>query len=74
MPRVTRQELSKTQERRIDALEPRIARGERDLHAAQAAWAAAVRKIGISAVARRMGLEPQTVRERVMVIERRAER
>lgn len=57
--------------RRLDALQARIERAEDQADHARALWAATVRAVGISAVARRMGISRQTLAERIKAIEAR---
>jgi hypothetical protein len=57
--------------RRLEALEARIDRAEGQAAEARREWAALVRRVGIAAVARRLGVARQTLTERVQAIEAR---
>lgn len=71
VPGLSQQKLSKAGERRLAAAERAITKAEGDLSAARQAWAETVRELGISAVARSLGVTPAAISERIKVIERR---
>lgn len=58
------QVLNRAQVRRLEA-------AERAIDRAEAAWARAVRELGIAACARHLGITPQALSSRLRVIERR---
>jgi DNA-binding phage protein len=54
----------------LQSADRRLEDAEDDLIEARRAWAAVVRRLGISAVARELGVSRQAVRDRVLRIER----
>ena len=64
-------DISDRDARKLDALMARIERGEAQADEARRQWAGLVRRVGIAAVARRMGLARQTLAERIRTIEGR---
>ncbi len=74
VPGVPRQALRARDVRRLEAAERRIERAREALTEAELAWAAIVREVGQAAVARRIGISPQALAERLRRIEQRAER
>jgi hypothetical protein len=64
--------LNARDQARLRAAGRRLEEAEADLIEARRAWAAVVRRIGISAVARELGVSRQAVRDRVLRIERGA--
>jgi len=72
MPGVKKQELTPGGRKRLVAAGRRVTKAEADLDDAREAWVALVRDLGISAVARELDLTPQSLSERVKVIERKA--
>lgn len=57
--------------RRLERATERVRRAEAALDEARAAWAVTVREIGISAVARHLGVTRQAIEARLRRIERR---
>lgn len=66
-PRVA---LSARDRARLRSAGRHLEEAEADLTEARRAWASVVRRIGISAVARELGVSRQAVRDRVLRIER----
>jgi hypothetical protein len=65
--------LSERERALLDVIEDRIREKEHDLRELHLEWAAAARLIGISAIARELGITRQAVAERVMKYEQAAE-
>jgi hypothetical protein len=64
--------MSNQERRRVHRASERIAKLEGSLNDAWSEWAVIVRRIGISAVARELGVSRQYVSKRVLAAERRA--
>jgi hypothetical protein len=74
MPGLTKERLTKQGAKRLQAAQARVGKAEDGLADAREAWAALVRDLGISAVARELDLTAQAVAARVKYIEDRSRR
>lgn len=71
MPGPPRRELTAAERQRLLRLTERMRSLDRELTKAKREWAGLVRKLGLAAVGREMGLSRQAVAERLKAIERR---
>lgn len=71
VPGPPRRELTTAERQRLLRLTERIRSLDRELTKAKREWAGLVRKLGLAAVGREIGLTRQAVAERLKVIERR---
>jgi hypothetical protein len=69
MPGLSKQMLTQQGKRRLATAQARVDKAEGGLADAREAWAALVRELGISAVARELDLTAQAVAARVKYIE-----